>query len=63
MIKANQDIRNKVKQNNIKYWQVALKYGVNDVTFTKKLRVELSLKEKEKINCIIDELIREQKED
>lgn len=62
MKKANQDIREKIKQNNIKYWQVALKYGVNDVTFTKKLRVELSSKEKEKINYIINELIKEQKE-
>lgn len=63
MIKANQDIRSRIKQNNIKYWQVALKYGVNDVTFTKKLRVELSPKEKNKINYIIDKLIKEEKED
>lgn len=59
MKKANQDIRNKIEANNIKYWQVALKYGVNDVTFSKKLRVELKDTEKEKINNIIDKLIKE----
>lgn len=62
MKKANQDIRNKIESNNIKYWQVALEYGVNDVTFSKKLRVELKANEKEKINNIIDKLIKESKQ-
>ena len=58
MKKANQDIRSKIETNNIKYWQVALEYGVNDVTFSKKLRVELNEIEKTKINNIIDMLIK-----
>ena len=63
MIKANQDIRDRIRNNGIKYWQVALNYGVNDVTFTKKLRIELKDSEKVKINSIIDKLIKEKKED
>ena len=62
MIKANQDIREKIESSNIKYWQVALAYGISDVTFTRKLRVELNAKEKEKINKIIDNLIKENEE-
>ena len=59
MKKANQDIRNKIETNCIKYWQVALKYGIDNTNFSKKLRVELNETDKAKINNIIDSLIKE----
>lgn len=62
-MKANKNIRDRIEKNNIKYWQVALQYGVSDVTFSKKLRIELKDSEKVKINSIIDKLIKEKKED
>lgn len=62
MIKANKDIRKKIEENHIRYWQVAYAYGIDDVAFSKKLRRELPKEEKEKINKIIDNLIKEKEE-
>lgn len=53
---ANEDIREKLNISNIKYWQVADKYGVTDGNFSRKLRKELSKNEKEIIFKIINEL-------
>lgn len=55
---ANEDIRKKLKINNIKYWQVANEYGITDGNFSRKLRKELSSAEKKKIFNIIDKLIK-----
>lgn len=62
MLRANQDLRIRIEENHIKYWQVAYDYGVDDSAFTRKLRRELSKEEKEKINKIIDKLIKEKQE-
>lgn len=61
-MKANQEIRNKMESNHIRYWQVAYAYGIDDVAFSKKLRKELSEDEKEKILNIIDNLIEKKQE-
>lgn len=61
-MKANQDIRSKIENGKIRYWQVAYAYGIDDVAFSKKLRKELSENEKEKILNIIDDLIKEKQE-
>ncbi len=61
-MKTNKDIREKIENGKIKYWQVAYKLGIDDTAFSKKLRKELSDKEKEKINKIIDNLIKEKQE-
>lgn len=53
---ANTDIRTLAKQSNIKLWQIADKLGLTDITFSKKLRKELSKDEKAKIKSIIEEL-------
>lgn len=53
MNKANQDIRTEAKNANVKLWQIASELGINDVTFTKKMRFELSKAEKLKILHII----------
>lgn len=62
MIKANQELRARIEENHIKYWQVAYAYGIDDVAFSKKLRRELLEEEKEKINKIINNLIKEKQE-
>ena len=59
---ANEDIRKKLKLNNIKYWQVANEYGITDGNFSRKLRKELSEAEKSKIFSIIEKIIKNRKE-
>lgn len=53
---ANQDIRELMKENRVYIWEVAQLYGCAESTFIKKLRVELSQEEKDKIIAIIDKL-------
>ena len=61
-MKTNEEIRKKIEENHIRYWQVAYEYGIDDTAFSKKLRREPSEEEKEKINKIIDKLIKEKEE-
>ena len=56
---ANEDIRELIKKKNIKYWEVAYRYGIADCNFSKKLRFELSRTDKEKVVNIIEELVKE----
>lgn len=53
---ANTDIREAISNANLKYYQVAKKYGLTDSNFTKLLRFELSIEKKERILKIIEEL-------
>ena len=53
---ANQDIRELLKRNRIYLWEVAQAYGCTESTLSKKLRIELSQEEKDKIIAIIDKL-------
>jgi len=55
-LKANQDLRDLMRIANIPLWKVALEYGCAESTFVKKLRIELSQQEKEKIIKIIEQL-------
>jgi len=57
----NQDIRNLISKNNLKYWQVANKYGLSDGNFSRLLRYTLSDDVKAKLIEIINEL-KEMKE-
>lgn len=52
---VNEDIRNAIKEANIKYWQIADKLGMNDGNFSRKLRHEMTEDEKLKILKIINE--------
>lgn len=56
----NKDIRRAIARSELKYWQVAAALGIQDSTFSRKLRHELPQEEKDKIFTIIDELVREQ---
>ena len=44
-----QDIHETFKETGVRKWEVAELLGITDVTFSKKLRKELSSGEKEKI--------------
>lgn len=60
--KANADIREAAKRNNVCLWQIAEKLGLVDSNFSKSLRREMSENEKTAIFKIIDELAKEAKE-
>ncbi len=53
---ANQDIRTAATSAGVKLWQIADKLGMNDGNFCRKLRKELSDKEKVEIMEIIRSL-------
>ena len=52
----NLDIRQEAKEAKVRLWQIAERIGVNDGNFSRKLRKELSVEEKNKIRAIISEL-------
>lgn len=49
----NTDIRNYAASKGVKMWQIAKALGINDGTFSRKLRYELPQEEKEKILTIV----------
>ena len=55
-MKKNIDIRDLIEQSGVKYWEVAEALGITDGNFSRKLRKELSRKEKEVISNKILEL-------
>lgn len=58
MSKKNEDIKKVIKESGLKFWQVAYAIGISDTTFSRKLRIELNLEEKKKINDAITLLLK-----
>lgn len=56
MKKRNLDIRNAAKESGVRLWEIADELGILDVSFSRKLRKELSAEEKAKIYTIIAQL-------
>lgn len=56
---ANVEIRKAAKQAGVCLWQIAERIGVNDGNFSRKLRRELPIEERDKILGIINELATE----
>lgn len=56
MILANLDIREEIKNAGVCNWHIANRMGVNDSTFSRWLRTEMSEERKTKIRQIIAEL-------
>ena len=52
----NLDIRNKISEANLKYWEISEELGITDSTFSRRLRKELPEDEKTEILKIISEL-------
>ena len=55
----NNEIREEIKAANLRFWQVAEKFGLNDGNFSRRLRHELSDADKTKIREIIADLSKE----
>ena len=56
---ANIEIREMIRKSGVLYWQVAEKIGIADTTFSRKLRHELSNREKTKIGLAVEILKKE----
>lgn len=57
----NKDIRDYARIRDVRLWEIANALGINDATFSRKLRIELSEDKKAEIYSIIDRLAAEQK--
>lgn len=57
----NQEIRNSILKNNLRYWQVDEKLHINDGNFSRLLRKELTKEKKDEIYEIIKILKEEPK--
>lgn len=57
----NQEIRNCIIKNNLRFWQIADKLNINDGNFSRLLRKELTKEKKEEILNIIEQLKEEEK--
>lgn len=55
----NKDIREYAAKRGVRLWQIALRLGINDGNFSRKLRRELPKDEHDKIMNIIDDLAKE----
>ena len=60
---ANQDIKHMAKELDVRLWEIASRYkgGITDGNFSRILRHELSVKDKQHIRSIIKEITRERK--
>ena len=46
---SNEKIRKTIFTANVKYWEIARELGIHEVTFSRRLRDELSPEEQEKV--------------
>lgn len=58
-----EEFRNRCKSAGICMWQVADAYGCAEVTFSKKLRHEITGEDEKKILAIIADLSKQKKKD
>ena len=56
---ANKDIKNAAKRAGVFHYEIAEKLGIQDSAFSRKLRRELPIEERDKILEIINELAAE----
>ena len=59
---ANRIIREAAQKNGVLLWQIAYAVGVNDSTFSRRLRKELPQEEQEKLLSIIAKIAEDRKE-
>ena len=62
-MKKNLDVRQKAEENAVMMWQIAEGLGIADTTLSKKMRRELPQETKQRIYEIIDQIVRERKEE
>ena len=56
---CNKDVRQAAASAGVRLWQIAAAIGLNDGNFSRKLRMELPVEEKQKIFGIIEKLSKE----
>lgn len=56
---ANEQIKSKIRANNLYFWQVAAEIGLNDGNFSRMLRRELSPDKKLIVEQAIEALCKE----
>ena len=59
MMKPNQDVRNAVKENGFRLWELAEALGIYDGNLSRKLRRELPTAQKEHILRTIDRMVEQ----
>ena len=52
----NKELKQYAKERGVFFWQVAIELGISESTMTRKLRVNLSDQEENKIKQIIESL-------
>ncbi len=60
-ISANMELRRKMKETGVTFWQIADKVGVCEMTINRRFRKELTEREKAEMNGIIDNIAAERK--
>ncbi len=61
-MKANKEIREKVKNSGVPYWKIAARLRISEGTLCRWLRIELDAKTKEKILSTIENIERDERE-
>lgn len=56
---ANLEIRNSIKENRLRYWEVAEHVGISDTRFSAWLRLPLNDERKNRVLKAIEELKKE----
>ena len=56
---ANRDVRSHAIEKGVLLWMVAEALGISDSSFSRKLRRELPVEERERILAIIDQIAAE----
>lgn len=59
-MKANIEIRTRLKETNIPQWRLAEQLGQSEGTFCRKMRHELSEEEKQQVLRVLEELYKQQ---
>lgn len=54
-VKANMEIRKKIIEKGLFYYQIAKRLGVSDITFSRWMREELSEPRKQRILAILED--------
>lgn len=55
----NMDIRSKVRESRVYFWEIADVMGITPETLSRKLRYELSEEKKQEINKAIEKILKE----
>lgn len=58
----NQAIKNRLKETDVKQWQVADELGISEGNFSRKMRYEVSEEEKQMILEAIDRIAKKGRE-